>query len=161
MRWSVSQIDISNAFLNGDLDEEIYMKVPPGYADLQGIPLPPRAVCRLHKSIYGLKQASRQWFKKLSSTLVMMGFDKSVAEHTLFIKYSDGVLLGVLVYVDDILIVSNKDDAVVDFINELQSYFKLRNLGPAKYFLGLEIARTEAGISICQRKYTLELLSTT
>ncbi|KAG7546558.1 Retrotransposon gag domain [Arabidopsis suecica] len=161
LRWSIHQLDISNAFLNGDLDEEIYMKVPPGYADLIGEALPPNAVCRLHKSIYGLKQASRQWFLKLSATLKTMGFGKSNADHTLFTKYVDGVFLGVLVYVDDILIVSNSDAAVAGFIEELKMFFKLRDLGTAKYFLGLEIARTDEGISICQRKYILELLSLT
>lgn len=59
MNWSVHQLDISNAFLNGDLTEEIYMKIPPGYEDLTGEVLPKNALCRLHKSIYGLKQASR------------------------------------------------------------------------------------------------------
>lgn len=81
MRWSVTQLDISNAFLNGDLEEEIYMKVSLGYAELQGDKLPPHAVCRLLKSIYGLKQASRQWFLKFKSTLRGLGFDKSHADH--------------------------------------------------------------------------------
>ncbi|KAG7590495.1 Retrotransposon Copia-like N-terminal [Arabidopsis suecica] len=161
MRWSVSQLDISNAFLNGDLDEEIYMKIPPGYADLQGETLPPHAVCRLQKSIYGLKQASRQWFLKFKNTLRGLGFDKSHADHTLFTKLVNGVFLGVLVYVDDIMIVCNNDAAVEEFKEQLKSYFKLRDLGPAKYFLGIEIARSSTGISICQRKYILELLSTT
>lgn len=161
MKWSVLQLDISNAFLNGDLDEEIYMKIPPGYADLIGESLPPHAVCRLHKSIYGLKQASRQWYLKLSNTLKGMGFQKSNADHTLFIKFASGVLMGVLVYVDDIMIVSNSDNAVTQFTTELKSYFKLRDLSAAKYFFGIEIARSAKGISICQRKYILELLSTT
>ena len=83
MNWSVHQLDISNAFLNGDLTEEIYMKIPPGYEDITGEVLPKNAVCKLHKSIYGLKQASRQWFLKLSSTLTGMRFSKSHSDHAI------------------------------------------------------------------------------
>ncbi|XP_022569788.1 uncharacterized protein LOC111212509 [Brassica napus] len=161
MVWSINQLDISNAFLNGDLHEEIYMKLPPGYAELTGETLPPNAVCRLHKSIYGLKQASRQWFLKLSSTLCAMGFEKAHGDHTLFTRSKNGTFLAILIYVDDILIVSNQDSLVVEFKCALQAHFKLRDLGEAKYYLGLEIARSAEGISLCQRKYTLELLSTT
>ena len=90
-----------------------------------------------------------------------MGFMKSRDDHTLFVKNVDGRSLAVLVYVDDILVVSNKDEALKEFIRELESHFKLRNLGDAKYFLGFEIARSAKGISICQRKYILELLDDT
>ena len=67
-------------------------------------------------------------------------------------RYKDGVIMEVLVYVDDILVVSNDDSMIKKFIGGLQSHFKLRDLGPAKYFLGLEIARSSKGISVCQRK---------
>ena len=86
------------------------------------------------------------------------GFTRTHSDHSLFIKYVDNVLLAVLVYVDDILIVANDDDASVRFKEVLQSAFKLHDLGPAKYFLGFEIARNKTGISLNQRKYTLELL---
>lgn len=135
------------------------MKLPPGYEELTGVSVPPNAVCRLHKSLYGLKQASRQWYLKLSST-ILMGFMKSRDDRT-FVKNDDGRYLTVLVYVDDILIASNNDDAVKEFISELESHLKLRNLGAAKYFLGLEIAGSTRDISVCQRKYTLELLDDT
>ncbi|KAG7599135.1 GAG-pre-integrase domain [Arabidopsis suecica] len=159
--FSLTQLDISNAFLNGDLDEEIYMKLPPGYADKEGISLPQNAVCKLQKSLYGLKQASRQWFLKFSSTLITLGFIASYADHTCFLKITDTLFLCVLVYVDDIIIASNNDSEVDILKTQLKSYFKLRDLGPLKYFLGLEIARSSEGIHICQRKYALDLLDET
>ncbi|CAA7046103.1 unnamed protein product [Microthlaspi erraticum] len=156
--WSLTQLDISNAFLNGDLEEEIYMTLPPGYTAKPGTVLPPNAVCRLKKSLYGLKQASRQWFIKFSSVLLRLGFKKSHADHTLFVKNEGGIYVAVLVYVDDIIITSNNDSAVDTLKVNLTEAFRLRDLGPLRYFLGLEIARSVKGISVCQRKYTLELL---
>ncbi|KAL0846098.1 hypothetical protein Bca101_019344 [Brassica carinata] len=159
--WSLSQLDISNAFLNGDLEEEIYMSLPPGYATRQGESLPPNAVCKLKKSLYGLKQASRQWFLKFSATLLELGFQTSSGDHTLFLKNSGDIYMAVLVYVDDIIIASSCDKAADLLKAALKTSFKLRDLGPLRYFLGLEIARSSTGINICQRKYVLDLLTET
>jgi len=90
-----------------------------------------------------------------------LGFKKTHGDHTLFIKEYDGEFVIVLVYVDDIAIASTSEGAAIQLTQDLQQRFKLRDLGDLKYFLGLEIARTEAGISICQRKYALELLAST
>lgn len=157
-KWSLTQLDISNAFLNGDLHEEIYMTLPPGYTPKEGETLPPNAVCKLQKSLYGLKQASRQWFLKFSGTLLGLGFKKSNSDYTLFIRHRGGIYTAVLVYVDDIIIASNTDADVDQLKFHLSEAFKLRDLGPLKYFLGLEIARSSKGIAVCQRKYTLSLL---
>ena len=115
-------------------------------------------VCRLTKSLYRLKQASRQWFAKLSSTIVDQGFVQSKADYSVFTRIKGGSMIIILVYVNDILIASNDVDAVNVFKQFLDSKFKLKDLGTLKYFLGLEVARTANGISLCQRKYTLELL---
>lgn len=136
--WSLTQLDISNAFLNGDLDEEIYMKLPLGYSSKQG-DLPPNAVCKLEKSRYGLKQASRQWFLKFQSTLLSLGFTHLHSDHTCFLKHTEGAFLCILVYVDDIIIASNNDSAVDALKLQLHSHFKLRDLGPLKYFLALRL----------------------
>lgn len=156
--WSMQYLDISNAFLNGDLDEEIYMTIPQGYTELTGRSPPPNSVCRLHKSLYGLKQASCQWNHKLTTVITSAGFKQAPSDHSLFIKRSPSSFTEALVYVDDILIMGDSDAAIVDFKDTLKSNFKLRDLGTAKYFLGFEIARNETGISINQRKYVLELL---
>ena len=115
-------------------------------------------VCRLLKSLYGLKQASRQWFAKLSSTIVNYGFVQSKFDYSVFTIIKGGSIIIILVYVDDILIASNDVDAMNSFKQFLDSKFKLKDLGTLKYFLGLEVARTIKGISLCQRKYTLDLL---
>ncbi|XP_019091080.1 PREDICTED: uncharacterized protein LOC109128695 [Camelina sativa] len=161
MQLSLHQLDISNAFLNGDLDEEIYMKLPPGYAELQGEIFSPNVVCRLHKSIYGLKQASRQWFLKFKTTLVGFGFETCHGDHTLFVKEANGHFLVVLVYVDDILIATTDATMAYHLRDQLSSVFQLRDLGPPKYFLGIEIARNDERFCLTQRKYVLDLLETT
>lgn len=158
--WSLHPLDIFNAFLNGDLDEEIYMTLPPRYAARKGETFPPNVVLKLQKSIYGLKQASRKWFLKFSSTLVGLGFRKSHSHQALFTRMTGDVYVALLVY-DDIVIASNNDEAVDQLKKDLSAAFKLRDLGPLKYFLGLEIARSQKGISVCQRRYVLELLEET
>ena len=115
-------------------------------------------VCKLTKSLYGLKQASKQWFAKLSSILVDHGFIQSKLDYFVFTKVSKGSILILLVYVDDILIASNNVEAVNTSKAFLDDKSKLKDLGTLKYFLGLEVARTEKGISLCQRNFTLELL---
>ncbi|XP_062100141.1 uncharacterized mitochondrial protein AtMg00810-like [Humulus lupulus] len=152
-------MDIDNAFLHGDLDELIYMKLPQGY--VHNGQLPPISVCKLNKSLYGLKQASRQWYSKLNTTLLQHGFTQSPSDHSLFIKSKSGVFLALLIYVDDILITNNNDSALVSFKKILESKFQLKDLGPLRFFLGLEIGRNKNGISVSQRPFTLQILSDT
>ncbi|PWA87488.1 hypothetical protein CTI12_AA130010 [Artemisia annua] len=107
--WSIFQLDVNNAFLYGDLEETVYMKLPPGYFDEND-----NRVCRLKKSLYGLKQAPRQWNAKLSSTLLENGFVQSKSDYSLFTKNGSGVFVALLVYVDDIIITGNNVDAIED-----------------------------------------------
>uniref|UniRef100_A0A2N9HKX8 Integrase catalytic domain-containing protein n=1 Tax=Fagus sylvatica TaxID=28930 RepID=A0A2N9HKX8_FAGSY len=116
------------------------------------------SVCRLTKSLYGLKQASRQWFSKFSTTLLSHGFTQSKADYSLFTRQDGSSFIALLVYVDDILIASSDIAAVTKLKQFLDAQFKLKDLGPVRYFLGLEIARSTQGISVSQRKYALEVL---
>ncbi|KAL0348033.1 UNVERIFIED_CONTAM: Retrovirus-related Pol polyprotein from transposon RE1 [Sesamum angustifolium] len=113
----------------------------------------PGQVCKLQKSLYGLKQVSRQWNLELTTKLLDFGFQQSSHEHCLFIKHSDGEFTALLVYVDDILL-TGSSDATLHAINEyLDRLFTIKNLGPAKYFLGLELARSSHGLHVTQHIY--------
>ena len=151
--WHLVQLDVNNAFLNGDLHEEVYMQLPLGFHS-KGVNL----VCKLNKSLYGLKQASRQWYSKFSSTILKHGFKQSKSDYSLFTKKYDQTFIALLVYIDDILTASNNVQAVEDLKSSLNHDFKLKDLGTLKYFLGLEVARSEKGISLCQIKYAIEVL---
>ncbi|WJZ93217.1 hypothetical protein VitviT2T_012173 [Vitis vinifera] len=151
--WSLQQLDVNNAFLHGDLHEEIYMSPPPSLRQ-QGENL----VCRLHKSLYGLKQASRQWFAKFSTAIQAAGFVQSKVDYLLFTCRKGKSFTALLIYVDDILITGNDANAIVALKQFLHSHFRIKDLGDLKYFLGIEVSRSKKGISITQRKYTLEIL---
>ena len=111
--------------------------------------------------LYGLKQASKQWFDKLSSTIINHGFVQSKSDYSMFTRVDKGCIIILLIYVDDILKASNDVDVVNAFKKFLDNNFKLKDLGTLKYFLGLEVARTSKGLSLYQRKFALELLSDT
>ena len=115
-------------------------------------------VCKLNKPLYGLKQASRQWNAKFYSVLKQLGFKQSKANYSLFTKKFNDSFIALVVYVDDILIASKNVQAVDELRVSLDQHFKLKDLGGLKYFLGLEIARSDKGIILCQRKYALEIL---
>ena len=130
------------------------MELPQGV-----IPPKPGQVCRLRKSLYGLRQASRQWYEKLSKVLLDCGFTQSQADFSLFTKKKqDGHFTTLLIYVDDMLLTGD-DRAEINSVKKvLDDLFRIKDLGPLKFFLGLEVARSSRGISLCQRKYVLELL---
>jgi len=136
--WQMHQLDVNNAFLHGDLHEEIYMKLPEGiHSNL------PNAVCKLTKSLYGLKQASRQWYAKLTEVLYARGYKHSSNDYSLFYKKSSqsAVLLGV--YVDDILLTGD-DEAELHAIKA--------------YLDQIEIIHAVEGLLLIQRKFVKELL---
>ena len=120
-----------------------------------------KLVCRLHNSIYGVKHASRQWYLKFSQFLIQFGFKQSKSDYSLFTKGFGSSFVALLVYVDDIIIPSPSLHIVNSLKIFLHSKFNLKDLGDLKYFLGLEIARSNKGIVLSQRNYTLQLLEDT
>lgn len=150
--WTLFQLDVNNAFLYGDLTEDVYMTLPPGFDNHKS------TVVKLNKSLYGLKQAPRQWNAKLTSTLKENGFVQSKFDYSLFTKNSGNVFLALLVYVDDIVITGNNANEIVKFKKFLKSKFKIKDLGKLKYFLGIEVLENDNGVCLSQRKYCLDLL---
>ncbi|KAJ4751619.1 Retroelement pol polyprotein-like [Rhynchospora pubera] len=152
--WALHQMDVQNAFLHGDLHEEVYMWLPQGFTHTH-----PGKVCRLKKSIYGLRQAPRMWFSKLATALEVYGFVQSRADYSLFTWRKGNAFLAILVYVDDLVIAGNSESTIGAFKQYTSSVFHIKDLGQLKYFLGIEIARGPSGLFLCQRKYVLDILA--
>jgi Reverse transcriptase (RNA-dependent DNA polymerase) len=142
-------MDVHNTFLHGDLHEELYMWLPPGFTSSQ-----PGKVCRVHKSLYGLRQAPCMWFSKLTDVLEKYGFIQSQADYSLFTCSKESVFLEILVYVDDLIVAGNDGTTIKQFKEYFSGAFHMKDLGILKYFLGIEIARASTGLFLCQRKYT-------
>ncbi|XP_068503673.1 uncharacterized mitochondrial protein AtMg00810-like [Phaseolus vulgaris] len=124
-----------------------------------GLYLPsPQHVCKLQRSLYGLRQASRQWYAKLSTFLLSNNYYIPAADHSLFLKYNNDKLTVILVYVDDLILTSDDREEINTITASLHHHFKIKNLGHLTYFLGLEITRNSSGLHLSQRKYTLDLL---
>ncbi|XP_038986484.1 uncharacterized mitochondrial protein AtMg00810-like [Phoenix dactylifera] len=127
---------ISNSDISQPLSEEVYMELPPGYAGSKG-------------KFFGLKQASRQWYSKLSQALLNYGFEQSKSDHSLFIYKYDSIFLALLVYVNDIILASDDMNEITRLKGFLNEQFKIKDLGQLKYFLGIEVAQ-------CKRDFPME-----
>ncbi|KAJ0860142.1 putative RNA-directed DNA polymerase [Helianthus annuus] len=151
--WIIHQLDVNNAFLHGDLDEEVYMKIPQGFCKNNET-----KVCKLQKSLYGLKQASRNWYHKFSIALIDIGFKQAKSDHSLFVYKKDDVHVTALIYVDDVIMAGNNLAKIQQVKAYLDQKFSIKDLGTLKYFLGIEVARTKEGLVLSQQKYTLDIL---
>ncbi|KAL4023389.1 hypothetical protein IC575_017141 [Cucumis melo] len=146
-------MDVKNAFLNGTLSEEVYMKPPPGTTP------PPQKVCLLRRALYGLKQAPRAWFATFSSTITQLGFTSSSHDSSLFTRQTSRGIVLLLLYVDDMIITGDNPHAISDLQCYLGKHFEMKDLGNLSYFLGLEISSSPSGYSLSQAKYASDLLS--
>ena len=151
-KWTLYQLDVNNAFLHRDLHEEVYMKMS------EDIPNPHNKVCKLQKSLYGLKQASRQWHSKLADFLKNQGYTQSKNDYSLFLKQTQQYLTVVAVYVDDILLTGSNPEEIQALKLNLHVAFGIKDLGLLNYFLGFEISHLPNGITLTQRKFTRDLL---
>ena len=140
--WSLHQMDVKNAFLHGDLQEEVYMMQPEGYQD----DAQPHLVCRLRKALYGLKQAPRAWSDKIGQYLVTIGFQISNADFSLYVKRTDRGTVLVVIYVDDLIVTGDNDADIDDVKLLLKQKFEMKDLGELRYFLGIEVIRFPGGI---------------
>ena len=146
------QLDVKTAFLNGDLDEDIYMQQPPGFGDSGRLDL----VCKLHKSLYGLKQAGRSWYKKIDSALAGLGFVPLSADNCIYVWRSpdDGPVY-LLLYVDDLLLGCRVLSKLISVKKQLSTLFSMKDMGEAQYILGLQVTRDRAKrtLSLSQSQY--------
>jgi hypothetical protein len=142
---------VKNAFLNGELREDIYMRPPPVYSVPEGI------VCHIRRSLYGLKQAPRAWFQRFATVVIAAGFFASAHDPTLFVHVSPrGRTL--LLYVDDMIITGDDLEYIAFIKAHLSDQFLMSDLGPLRYFLGIEISTPE-GFFLSQEKYIQDLLN--
>ncbi|KAG7568373.1 Reverse transcriptase RNA-dependent DNA polymerase [Arabidopsis thaliana x Arabidopsis arenosa] len=153
-KWDIKQLDVKNAFLHGDLHETVYMKQPPGFEDKEH----PNYVCRLHKAIYGLKQAPRAWFDKFSSYLLNYGFVYSPRDPSLFVYLKNNSIMLLLLYVDDMVLTGNDKTLISDLLKSLGTEFRMKDMGPMAYFLGIQATFTPEGLFLNQEKYAKHLL---
>lgn len=152
--WEIRQMDINNAFLNGELKETVFMRQPEGFVDATR----PQHVCKLTKAIYGLKQAPRSWYDKLKNALLKWGFRNTKSDSSLFVLMNKDHVTFLLIYVDDIIITGSNSKFLKSFITQLNVMFALKDLGSLHYFLGVEVCRDEGGLYLKQTKYIFDLL---
>lgn len=151
---NIRQLDAVTAFLNGKLEEDIWMEQPKGFEDGE------KGACKLIKAIYGLKQASRVWNNTINSVLINIGLSKSIMDQCIYYKQEEENMTFVAVYVDDILIFSNSKEYEEEIVKELSSSFKMKDMGEAKNILGFKISRKrEYGqIALSQQRYIDDIL---
>ena len=147
-------MDVKSAFLNGDLVEVVYVSQPPGFtADGRE-----REVYRLHKALYGLRQAPRAWNAKLDASLTSLGFTRSITEHGVYARGTVDAQLIVGVYVDDLVIAGAEQQEVHRFKQEMKELFSMSDLGLLRYYLGLEVKQDRGRTTISQAAYASKLL---
>ena len=151
----LNQMDVVTAFLNGNLEETIYMQQPDGYIQ-QGKEL---LVCKLNKSLYGLKQSPRCWNKVLTEFMKSLGFTQSSADPCIYVRDSRSLTI-VAAYVDDLIIATKTDEEMQDVQQQLQSRFKMKDLGKLHYCLGITINHDQTNnvIEMHQKQYILKML---
>lgn len=145
---------MKSAFLNGVLDEEVYVRQPPGFLLKGG----EDKVYKLKKALYGLKQAPRTWYAEIDKYFAKSGFEKSHSEPTLYIMKQGASILIVSLYVDDLIFTGNDESLLQKFKKDMMSTYEMSDLGLLHYFLGIEISQTKGEIFISQKKYAENLL---
>lgn len=147
----MTQFDVKTAFLNGYLDEDIYIEIP------EGVNINSKYVLKLNKSLYGLKQASRCWNKRFTEFLKKYGFIQCQADNCIYIGFFKNVKVFLIIYVDDALIVSESKQIIKEIIDNLKQEFKIKELN-LTYFVGMEIKRKDSCICISQRDYIRQII---
>ncbi|WVZ84841.1 LOW QUALITY PROTEIN: hypothetical protein U9M48_031828 [Paspalum notatum var. saurae] len=152
--FKLQQMDVKSAFLNGFIEEEVYVRQPPGFESARF----PDRVYKLRKALYGLKQAPRAWYARLKSFLLKSGFVMGSVDKTLFLLSRDGDTLIVQIYVDDIIFGGSSHALVSSFAEQMSREFEMSLMGELQFFLGLQIKQGLEGTFVHQDKYTRDIL---
>ena len=150
----IHQMDVKTAFLNGELDEEIYMDQPEGFV-VHG---QEHKVCKLDKSLYGLKQAPKQWHEKFDNLIISNGFKVNESDKCIYYKSENDICTIICLYVDDLLIFGSNIHAINSVKSLLTANFDMKDLGEESVILGIKITRSEKGISLDQSHYIEKIL---
>jgi hypothetical protein len=150
----VHQMDVKTAFLNGDLDEEVYMDQPEGFV----LPGNEKKVCKLVKSLYGLKQAPKQWHEKFDTVILANGFKHNGADKCVYSKFTSEYGIIVCLYVDNMLIFGTNMLNVCETKKYLASVFKMKDLNEADTILGIKVKRHSGGYALCRSHYIEKVL---
>jgi hypothetical protein len=151
--WNLHQMDVKTAFLNGVIEEEVYIEKPQGF-EVHG---KESHVCRLKKALYGLKQAPRAWYARIDNYLMRLGFTKSDVDPNLYFKVVKNAPVILLLYVDD-LFLTGVEPLIIQCKKQLASEFDMKDLGLMHYYLGLEVWQKPGEVFLGQGKYVLEIL---
>lgn len=150
----VRHLDVKTAYLYGHLEEEVFMRQPPGFV----VPGKEHLVCRLQRSIYGLRQSARCWNRRLDEVLLKSGFKAAVADPCLYVGNSGNTKVFLVVYVDDILVASTNESELEKVCSSLEAEFELTSLGEVRHFLGVEVKREGNVFKISLQNYIDKLL---
>jgi hypothetical protein len=153
MKWKLHHMDVKTTFLNGVIEEEVYIEQPQGFE----VEDKKTHVYRLKKDLYGLKQAPRAWYGIIDSFLTSLGFTKSKADSNLYFKVMNDEPVMFLLYVDD-LFLTGEEKLITDCKKKLVAEFEIKYLGLMHYFLGLEVWQSPEKIFLDQGKYAVEIL---
>jgi hypothetical protein len=153
MGWNLHQMDVNIDFLNGEIDEEVYIEQPQGFE----VHSRDTHVCRLKKDLYGLKQAPRDWYARMDSYLMRLGFSKSHVNPNLYYIVVDNAPVILLLYVDN-LFITGEESLIIQCKKELASEFDMKYLGLMHYYLGLEVWQNHGEVFLGQGKYVINIL---
>ncbi|XP_076906863.1 uncharacterized protein LOC143563131 [Bidens hawaiensis] len=152
--WPIHQLDVTNAFLHGNLEETVYMHQPVGFRHKDF----PDHVCRLRKSLYGLKQAPRAWHQRFTDFVTTQGFQQCKSDNSLFTYHHGSETAYLLIYVDDIILTTSTNALRIRLIDTLSGEFAMKDLGPLSYFLGVQVTRTGNKMFLSQQAYVKDII---
>ncbi|GMP56799.1 hypothetical protein CsSME_00021139 [Camellia sinensis var. sinensis] len=150
--WSLYQMNVKNAFLNGHLTEEVYMRPLPSLHHSSG------QVCRLRHTLYGLKQSPRTWYDRVQTAITELGFHPSASNSALFLRHTLTGFVALLLYVDDMIITSSDSSVISEIKQHLFRTFEMKDLGPLRYILGIEVASSPKDYFLSRAKYANEVI---